>query len=203
MTRNNSKSSLPKATLTNSEANDLFNQILMSNDDDVSSSIEKCMISGKALEPHTSITLPCNHKFDYEALLNDMKGIAQCIYSYSKVPLACPYCTKTLNGLLPYRPDIVRNAVMSITAPVSDCYQQNECKHTDCSINATIPVETDFYCYKHYRKPFNAQQRKSNTANQTLAPKCNAILKSGIRKGQECRAKVHTDGKCRRHAPSL
>ena len=187
--------------LTGQDALDLFNQILMDDSAGNSADAEICMISGKPLNPKTSVELPCHHKFDYVSLFNDL--VTTSSHNAAGQGLTCPYCTKYLNGVLPYRPDIAKLKSASINIPVSLCFQKIQCVKPECSTNATIPIGEDYYCYRHYRKSLRiANSLCPNASHGAIVTQCVAILKSGPRKGSECGAKAHSYGKCRRHLPS-
>lgn len=167
--------------------------------------VEKCLISGVALD-NTVVKLPCNHSFNYLPLVNDLiqfKRLHGCHYTYT---LRCPYCRTNIRGTLPYRPDISNLSYQGINKPVNNCYEKHACINTDCSKNATIPIPSktnQFACYQHYKKHL-----KHTTTTSTMGTHqtnnteiCNAILKTGKRKGQICGAKTaHNTSNCKRHS---
>ena len=55
-------------------AQDLFSKLLYAAlEDDNSDAREKCLITGDNLE-HNCIKMTCNHRFNYEAIMNEIKA---------------------------------------------------------------------------------------------------------------------------------
>jgi len=190
---------LTKANLSILEAQNLFNEIL--NDDSLEQSHENelCPISGQIID-NNAITLPCGHKFDYKSLLLDLSTNKK--YEKYSGSSKCPYCRCIYSGTIPYRPDLFIKKVTGINYPVSNCFSKHECFYTKdkevCSINATIPVQDKFACWRHYKTALN-QLSKSKISDQSR--KCNAILKTGKSKGNICGATIKDDSLeyCKRH----
>ena len=102
--------------------NDLLNNYL----NDVESIEERCLISGEKLEIN-NVCLPCNHKFNYEYLYNEVVNQKSNknhneITHLLKNEIKCPYCRKIHKKLLPYNKDFVYvKNVMNKEEKVNKC----------------------------------------------------------------------------------
>jgi hypothetical protein len=221
--------SIIKINTKTKDAFDLFNSILNEDDDTSTSNTscdELCYISGKPFD-HSKTTLPCGHSFNYLPLINDLINFKkthgyQNAYSYGSnyKYFACPYCRKSIDGTIPYRPDISKLSYNTINKPISASYIKHFCYNTECVNNATIPLDNNEYaCYAHYKKRLNKSNVKTTkicktnnttelnnvkhqtTDNTHTKQGCSAILKTGNRKGEICNAKtlVANTNLCKRH----
>ena len=67
---------------------------------------DECLISGDKLE-REFVTLPCNHKFNYEHIYKEVKNQKDKvnineIVTLTKNEIKCPYCRRIHKFLLPY-----------------------------------------------------------------------------------------------------
>lgn len=182
-----------------SSAFDIFNSVLNDTSTDTNNT-EVCLISGTPLDD-TRVTLPCNHTFNYLPLLNDLISFSKTHYSHYN---SCPYCRSIFYGLIPYRPDISNISRKRINIPVSGCFIKHECMRDGCVRNATVPIGNKYACIIHYKGEMKLKQKRRNTSAalenvvHSHTKVCNAILKSGKRKGEQCGAKTTTEF-CKRH----
>ena len=84
-----------------SKFNKFLNNYLNNNEND-----NNCLISGDELKPD-HVVLPCNHKFNYEEIYNELKNQknktnSNEIVTLLKNEIKCPYCRKIHKFLLPY-----------------------------------------------------------------------------------------------------
>lgn len=167
------------------EANNLFNQVISSKD---KNNNNICSISHLPLDKDF-ITLPCNHQFNYMALIKDL----QVRFSREK-RLTCPYCRKIISSYLPIRLDLYPRTITNIHGPNGISYEKHTCLIPECSYNATIPFDSKYCCHKHYKSVL-----KTHTLEMT--PRCSAIFKSGKRKGETCNAIIKNENSifCCRH----
>ena len=89
--------------LFDSSFSDYFNTYLNEND---SNDNELCLISGDKLE-RDCVKLPCNHKFNYEHIYNEVINQKNNfngneIVRLLKSEIKCPYCITVHKYLLPY-----------------------------------------------------------------------------------------------------
>jgi hypothetical protein len=194
---------MAKPSLSIEDAQLLFNEIV--NDSVTTSDVVDgeavCLISHKPLGSNT-VTLPCGHKFDYEALLLDHIAFKKANHSISNK--RCPYCRQTYEETIPYRPDLLKTKARYINYPCDICFVQHECVHSEdgvsCSINATIPVGDKFACFRHYKSELKRMDSKRKPV--LTVRKCEAILKSGKSKGESCGVIIKDSNSsfCKRHS---
>jgi hypothetical protein len=141
----------------NSEADDNYDFYSELNKpyDDADIISKKCFISHEPLT-YNSITLHCDHTFNYLSLYNELLTPGQ---KFSN-KIICPYCRVTTNKLIPFipLPDVIR--VPCINSPEKHCMPAPLCcwkitvgKHKGhvCGING-IEYEHGTYCLKHFNK---------------------------------------------------
>lgn len=154
-----------------------FYDELNNNDDDENNENNEniCLISNLPLD-ETSITLPCQHKFNYYYIFNEVLNSKKKNYNFSsylskleKNQIKCPYCRTIYNNLLPLPFDI--NGAYKVDSVNSPSYIsfKIKCKEPNCKCNE--PEETldtnvtqtsinyinkiyvtplGYYCKKHY-----------------------------------------------------
>ena len=116
-----------------------------------------CLISNLPLDD-THITLPCNHKFNYYYIFNEILNIKKKNYStfsnYNGLGLneiRCPYCRTIYPNLLPPSLDI--NGVYkhnNVNSPANYSFKLT-CKDNRCTNSTTTFVTPlGYYCKKHY-----------------------------------------------------
>lgn len=124
------------------EKKNLFFNILNDTDDEDDSEIdknnksgiclEKCLISSQPLTDN-HITLHCNHKFNYESLLDAIIIQKTGYNSLNTTVLAtgqiqCPYCRNIQYGILPFIPTNKHsNRIRGVTAPNILCMPHMKC----------------------------------------------------------------------------
>ena len=91
--------------------NNCLNEYL--NDDDKNENDNTCLISGDELH-HDYVKLPCNHKFNYENIYNEIKNQKSKnnineIVNLLKNEIKCPYCRKVHKYLLPFNDKYIFN----------------------------------------------------------------------------------------------
>lgn len=190
------------------------------NEDDSDSDDEKnnnqnncCLISHNELDEN-SITLACNHTFNFIDIYKEVLkqktfrgSLDKNIINLKKNEFLCPYCRKKQDVLLPH----VKNTNMGISfhvgvnSPQSLCMPFHECSHKNKSgkskgicCGAPAFKHGDMtLCNKHY----TSFQKKTQHEEMSNVKLCSALLKSGKRIGHACGAKVGGDGEvfCGRH----
>lgn len=136
-----------------------------------------CKISGQPLNQY-SVTLSCNHHFNYDALYKEIYNQKYINKTYDgKVShgfIQCPYCRKIDNQLLPYYEELEFDKIYGINTmdlhyvnahcsifkygvkfkQISGCKHMHSSSLTYCQGGyvACIPGTDDFYCVKHYIK---------------------------------------------------
>lgn len=157
-----------------------------------------CLISNESLN-ETSITLPCNHSFNYIPLYKEVcrqkyKFNSLEIKRLSNYEMKCPYCREVMNYILPFIPGLPGvDRLKFVNSPVKYSYYPNKCsyiwksgkrKNSKCG----RPCLKD-YCDCHLKFI-------NKTINQEV---CKAVLKSGKNKGKNCCQNVFYSGYCKRH----
>ena len=196
---------------------DLFNNLLKESlaEDNVvieESQDEFCLITGEKLTDKY-VTLSCNHKFNYDALTNEMiqwKSNYKNKYYCSKNKInfktqtICPYCRTVTSGLIPWFHEV--NGInyakkTNINWPKKLWIMPNNCKYIFAS-GKKKGLKCDKGCFglfcsgheKHSHKYDNKGNLKniskpSNVQIQNCF-KCSHILLRGKRKGQSCNKKA-------------
>ena len=146
------------------DANISFFDELM-NDDEETETTETacCLITNKPLTENF-ITLKCNHKFNYEAIYNEVinqktKYNPNEITKLRMSEIKCPYCRQITNNILPYIPSIsISNKIIGVTIPNKYSLSQTKCrwifkngknKGLICGCNAFSSDHGDL-CEKHW-----------------------------------------------------
>jgi hypothetical protein len=152
--------------------NDDVNIINNVNDNNNIESIETCLISQQQLTK-SHIILPCNHKFNYMPLFNEVCSQKQKnIYESCTLKLyqiKCPYCRKIFDNLLPYIPSEYSEKKTGINYPLKYCMSvQLQCdwvntkgKHKNINCTRTVMYICDkSYCKHHYDKTQLLQEHR-------------------------------------------
>jgi len=195
---------------------DLFNSLLkesmeientvIENDNDV------CLITGEKLKDKY-ITLECNHKFNYDALFNDVKqwksnyknkGYCITYNIHFKRQISCPYCRQITNGLLPYYSElnsVSYQKIWYVNWPQRYWFFPNKCKYIFAS-GRKKSMSCDKGCSglfckghkKHSHKYDSEGKLKIITKKHKVQIqnnfKCSHILLRGKRKGLSCGKKA-------------
>lgn len=153
------------------------------NDEDI------CLIT--KLPMNKKFVLPCNHTFEYDALLKNLL-CTQNIYNKHN----CPYCRRCFNGFIPYcnnnqtkfNPSLNINKIFNTNNYLSCSYvfKSGKSKNSKCC-NTGHYFDDNIYCFKHGKK----YEESKN------ALYCKQILKNG----KQCKFKCFDkeDGLCKRH----
>ncbi len=102
-----------------------------------------CYITNEELN-NTSITLPCNHSFNYYPLYQEIVkqkcSIRNRLNHLLLWMIECPYCRKVHNGILPYKKITGVRRIKGVNSPkewglyTEKCKECNEpCMHDFCS----------------------------------------------------------------------
>lgn len=200
----------------NDELMNLISMDCDSDDDDV------CLIDGMELEDDY-ITLSCKHKFNYLSLLHEIISQKQKNYLETQYigsyEIKCPYCRHVHKGVLPYKEHLYPLKKTGVNWPPSKVFKSNHChavlKSGKRKGELCGKLCLEDYCPMHF-KAIQKQKEKAQKfikwATETLANcteentivtnviLCNAIIKSGKRKGQVCGCKCKPGkSKCGRH----
>ena len=153
--------------------------------------ISMCMISHEPLS-YNSITLTCNHSFNYVPLYNEL-----CFYN-NKEYINCPYCRCKANKLIPFIPlpgitkiyGVNYPTKMSMPAPKCSFIIKNGIhKGLTCDHNG-IEYENGVFCDKHMKYNINSAwtPEKQQLLKSKSVPELKTMLKekglsvSGVKK---------------------
>ena len=160
-----------------------------------------CLISGETLL-NDHITLPCNHKFNYLSIFNEIKKQKRSFFPNSKFnnyyemdkvkkyQIKCPYCRRKFDGLLPPPSDPNHPQILFVNFPFSKCILLDKCKYVYLSgkkkgLNCSKACNGDF-CNFHRRVMNKRKKAVLKISKKKAIVPCNHILKRGPRKGQLC-----------------
>lgn len=158
-----------------------------------------CLISNESLN-ETSITLPCNHSFNYIPLY---KEVCRQKYKFNSLEIKklrtyemkCPYCRNVIDNILPYIPNLPDvDKLLFVNSPAKYSYYPKKCSYIWKS-----GKRKNTHCGKPCLNEFCNQHSKyaKESSNQKIC--CNAILKTGKNKGKKCSLNVFKSGFCKRH----
>tara|TARA_B100000482_G_C12534457_1_gene269775 strand:+ start:141 stop:776 length:636 start_codon:yes stop_codon:yes gene_type:complete len=138
----------------------LFKKLLNETIEDKDKDKEICLITNEKLEDN-NIKLSCGHKFNYEALYNEV------VYQKTKKLLdnknlkineiKCPYCRTITDNLLPFYKYYSVKSIRGVTHPEEYSIKLFECVHIKngkkCT-NSACKTENGILCNKHliYKK---------------------------------------------------
>jgi len=119
-----------------------------------------CLISHEPLT-YNSVTLPCNHSFNYLPIYNELclninnfnKG------SYHKKHIICPYCRTKSEKLLPYIPLPSINKINGVNSPEILCLPSPKCSYLvktgikQGMLCNKLCIESEYgnFCIKHIK----------------------------------------------------
>lgn len=149
----------------------------------------RCLISYERLTTN-SITLPCNHSFNYYPLYKEIcnQKLNQNFKEIIRLrihQIKCPYCRSVHNNLIPYHKQDGVEQKYGVTRPTKYVLLPNKCcyvfksgknKGKMCNVKCI-----DDYCKRHIKNKNIII--KNDTNNNEI---CKVILQSGKRKGSEC-----------------
>jgi hypothetical protein len=114
-----------------------------------------CLITSENLKDN-NIELNCGHKFNYEALYNEVvyqKTRKLLDNSQLKInEVKCPYCRNVTNKLLPFYKYYSIKQVRGVTYPEEYCMKIYECEHVKNGKKCTksgCKTENGIFCNKH------------------------------------------------------
>ena len=176
-------------------AQDLFSKLLYAAlEDDNSDAREKCLITGDNLE-HNCIKMTCNHRFNYEAIMNEIK--AQKIkkkynnletQKLTRSEIKCPYCRTVQKGLLPHRKGFPK--IRYVNWPPTLTMKANICSAILKS-GKRKGEKCGKACYEKFcGSHLYYMNQDTKPPIQANLPVCEAILQSGKRKGEMCGCKL-------------
>jgi len=126
---------------------------------------ETCLLNGEKLQLN-SITLPCNHTFNYTPLFSEIKEqkLTTNFLETSKLKIfqiKCPYCRQITDNLLPQIPKKNKLILIKgVNAPKKYCLQHRKCswifkyginKNKSCNKDA-YDCNLGTYCNSHRKK---------------------------------------------------
>jgi hypothetical protein len=169
-----------------------------------------CLLTKLPLDKN-NITLSCGHTFNFEPLFKEVcnqKNTTHFEITKLKInQIKCPYCRQKQDKLLPYvKLHNKMTYINGVNSPMHLCMEFHKCdylfksgknKGNICSKSAYHDV-TGCYCNSHHTIIY-----KKQAIDKIEHKLCNAVLKSGKRRGEACGGKIHdTDATCcKRHMP--
>ena len=161
-----------------------------------------CLITGERLDEY-SITMPCNHKFNYLPLYKEIcmqkSGVNH--REYIRIPyraMKCPYCRVIHNNILPYRDILGVTKIDSVNSPDKYALLTNTCKYIFKSGNKKGDICNnkclDRYCKRHEKLAI-----KSDNKILVEKEKCKYIFSKGVNCGKRCKNNSKNNGYCGIH----
>jgi len=147
-----------------------------------------CLISYEKLEDNY-ITLYCGHKFNYEAIFNEVKQQKRQHNHVSKKQIKCPYCRKLQTGILPPRENYEQ--IWYVNKPNELVMKLYTCNYTMISGKRKGQP-----CGK--KSHFEKCKIHLNKTTVQKEP-CSFILTRGKRKGEACGKKSKENMRCSSH----
>lgn len=156
----------------------------MLNDDDGDENDDNVCFLTKVPLTKNHIILDCGHKFNYFALIEEVKQqktrkqyINPIKFSYTS-QFYCPYCRKIIDGLLPYIPVEYEEKIKNVNYPASLAIKHRNCCYTylsgknkgqQCSSFSAFESDIGTYCNKHYGMCKNkySKNNQNNDINQS------------------------------------
>ena len=191
--------------------------------------VPRCLITGDPLE-NNHIQMECGHRFNYVPLYKDLVNHKKKFNRSETVKLnvnelRCPYCRSKQRKLLPYYalPGVFpTHGINCIDESVLLSFHYGSCdygNHTAAGCHETtvikLPLDGKSYCLLHHAAVLKkaAQQakqkekeeaKKAKQEAKAKQPVCQAMVKTGPRKGQGCGCRTLVDGTpfCKRHGGS-
>ena len=123
--------------------------------EDINEENNRCLITNEKLK-NNYIELYCGHKFNYEALYNEVfyqKTRKLLDNAHLKInEIKCPYCRNISNKLLPYYTYYSVKNTRGVTYPEEYCLKIHECEHIKNGKKCTksgCETENGIFCNKH------------------------------------------------------
>ena len=174
-----------KALLKNQDKNQDKNE-----DNDIEYNNNICLISSQPLT-NGFITLPCQHKFNYINIYNEIINQKQ-KFSYLEInklqinQIKCPYCRTIHNNLLPYYKLENIKRIIGVNSPekfslkLHNCeyiYNSGKKKGSCCGLSA-FKIDKKFYCNKHqnFFINYNIDENSKDFYKKYTIPQLKEIL---------------------------
>ena len=195
---------------TTIEFNNTLMKALCESDDENIDNENVCLISGEKLEDRP-IQLECKHKFNYDSIIDEVRNQKKYTsletHRCNSSQIKCPYCRHIQTGILPWREGYPK--VDNVNWPLRKAFKAYQCssilksgkrKGEPCGKKCVEEL-----CSRHMKLKKKAAEAAlftpsniKNTnevittcnSNITSLQGCQAILKSGKRKGQKCGCKI-------------
>ena len=162
---------------------DFYKELNISSKNDFS---DTCLISNEPLTKN-SITLPCNHTFNYLPLY---KEICKQKNNYNSL---------IINNLLPFNPDVEGvSKIRYVNSPSKYSFYPNKCKYIYKSGKSKGKI-CNKNCLHEYCSSHNKIKPTIEYYNNNNTNLCTTILKSGKNKGKQCGCKIYKSNLCKRH----
>lgn len=172
---------------------------------------ELCLLTNTILGKN-HITLPCEHKFNYVPLYNEIVH-SKMYQKYNKYPLKynqvkCPYCRTTHDKLLVWIPheELIFNK-LAASSSATKCLPHKQCEYCfksgknkgkKCdSMNAYESKDSHIFCSKHWKQFDNSKKTKtkkgetSNKKSEELTKHEKIFLKKNLKKTIQTILKNH------------
>lgn len=145
----------------------------LNNSEDINSIISLtenvCLISKEVLNDNF-ITLPCNHKFNYISLYNEviLQKMPNHLETSRLAPhqIRCPYCRLIVNTLLPYIPLNNVEKITNVNHPVSKSMKHLDCaqklKNGKMCSKIAYKINGKIYCEQHWLKINEKKEKNDN-----------------------------------------
>lgn len=146
-----------------------------------------CLITNEILNDTNSIKLYCGHEFVYDALFEEIKMLKNNKTKIKVNEIQCPYCRNIQKGILPYRENYPK--ILYVNYPLKYAMFTMKCKYINKKGIICGKQSITEYCKKCEKQ---IQKNK-----ETIM--CEAILKSGKRKGLQCGNSCKTNKYCGKH----
>lgn len=162
-----------------------------------------CLITNKPLEENY-VTLSCNHKFNYDAIYNDILNHKKKYNSMERntvkaTQIRCPYCRNVQNKLLPSKEGYKNvhgvnyynetqeleslkycNYPNNVTEGICN-YKYSNAPHINCHNNYVklMVFDQKHYCLTHYNVTYNNlyKEKKQKEKQEKEQKKAHALLK--------------------------
>jgi hypothetical protein len=174
-----------------------------------------CLITNKPLEENC-ITLKCNHKFNYDAIYNDILNHKKKYNSMERLAvkvtqIRCPYCRNIQNELLPEKTGYKKVHGVNFYDEELEALSKMNCSHSELTqgiccymypnakttlqgcINKyvkTLHLDNKTYCSAHYGITFNKLYREKKVKEKQEREKKKALALLEKIKAQEEKQKA-------------
>jgi hypothetical protein len=160
-----------------------YEELLKTDTEDKVDENNLCLLSNLPLD-ETSITLPCNHKFNYIYIFNEIKNLKKnnvlsMSYLYLKPLLPneirCPYCRQTFKSLLPPCKHIKGASILkNVNSIYSWSSLSVNCKEKSSECNSAVYVTNlGYYCNIHYKNKQTNNKNKQIVYNKKINKQTN------------------------------